>query len=89
VLAPLDTYGVEAYERERDRVQLAILKLSAGNEDRLRENVASAKGDYRDVLYWAEYPEESRLDTPSKWQRMRELFRKLGIEPTCDPRGDA
>ena len=28
VLELLDRYGVESYERERERVQLAILKLS-------------------------------------------------------------
>jgi hypothetical protein len=30
VLELLDSYGVESYERERERVQLAILKLSEG-----------------------------------------------------------
>ena len=57
VLAELDRYGVESYERERDRVQLAILKLS--QEERLpspAHYVEAAKRDYRDVLAWAEYP---------------------------------
>src|SRR6266581_2163750 len=76
----LDDYGVESYERERERVQLAILKLSEGNEEKLRELVAVAKRDYRDVLFWAEYPEESRLDTPEKRQRVRKMFEKFGIE---------
>ncbi len=66
VLDLLESYGVESYERERKRVQLAILKLSAGSEEKVREYVAVAKRDYRDVLFWAEYPEESRLDTPEK-----------------------
>jgi hypothetical protein len=61
VLELLDTYGVEAYERERERVQLAILKLSDGNEEKVHEFVAIAKRDYRDVLFWAEYPQEARL----------------------------
>lgn len=30
ILTLLDQYGVEHYERERDRVQLAILRLSEG-----------------------------------------------------------
>ena len=64
VLDLLESYGVESYERERKRVQLAILKLSAGSEEKVREYVAAAKRGYRDVLFWAEYPEESRLDTP-------------------------
>ncbi len=51
----LDTYGVESYERERERVQLAILKLSDGSVDRLLDLIRLAKIDYRDVLLWAEY----------------------------------
>src|SRR6266571_8620923 len=81
VLELLDTYGVESYERERERVQLAILKLSEGNEEKLREFFAVAKRDYRDVLFWAEYPEEARLDTPEKRERVRKMFEKFGIKP--------
>jgi hypothetical protein len=55
VLAVLDRYGVEPYERERERVQLAVLKLSEGNIERLRHYIEAAETDYRDVLYWAEY----------------------------------
>src|SRR6266568_1547192 len=81
VLELLDTYGVESYERERERVQLDILKLSEGNEEKLREFVAVAKRDYRDVLFWAEYPEEAKLDTPEKRERVRKMFEKFGIKP--------
>jgi len=84
VLELLDTYGVESYERERERVQLAILKLSEGNEEKLREFVAVAKRDYRDVLFWAEYPEEARLDAPEKRERVRKMFEKFGIKPPDD-----
>src|SRR5438552_5954382 len=81
VLELLDSYGVESYERERERVQLAILKLSEGNEEKVREFVAVAKRDYRDVLFWAEYPEEAKLDTPEKRERVRKMFEKFGIKP--------
>ena len=81
VLELVDTYGVESYERERERVQLAILKLSEGNEEKLREFVAVAKRDYRDVIFWAEYPEEARLDTPEKRERIKKMFEKFGIKP--------
>ena len=81
VLELLDGYGVESYERERERVQLAILKLSNGSEEKLREFVAVAKRDYRDVLFWAENPEEARLDTPEKRDRVRKMFEKFGIKP--------
>src|SRR5438874_13047567 len=81
VLELPDRYGVESYERERERVQLAILKLSGGTEEKLREFLAVAKRDYRDVLFWAEYPEESRLDTPEKKERIKKMFEKFGIKP--------
>ncbi|PYJ75353.1 MAG: hypothetical protein DME72_00020 [Verrucomicrobia bacterium] len=80
----LDGYGADPHERERERVRLAILKLSAGSEEKMREYVAVAKRDYRDVLFWAEYPEESRLDTGEKRQRARKIFEKFGIEPPSD-----
>jgi predicted Fe-Mo cluster-binding NifX family protein len=80
----LDTYGVESYEHERERVQLAILKLSEGNEEKLREFVAVAKRGYRDVLFWAENPEEARLDTPQKKERIKKMFEKFGIKPPGD-----
>src|SRR5437879_13747824 len=81
VLELLDTYGIESYERERERVQLAILKLSEGNEEKLREFVAIAKRDYRDVLFWADNPEEAKLDTPEKRERVRKMFEQFGIKP--------
>lgn len=84
VMELLDGYGVESYERERERVQLAILKLSEGNEEKLREFVAVAKRDYRDVLFWAEYPEEARLDTPEKKERIKKMFEQFGIKPPED-----
>jgi hypothetical protein len=84
VLEMLDSYGVKSYERERERVQLDILKLSVGSEKKVREYVAVAKRDYRDVLFWAEYPEESRLDTPEKRERVRKMFEKFGIKPPDD-----
>src|SRR4051794_11534320 len=77
----LDGYGPEPYERERERVQLAILKLSEGNEEKLREFVAVAKRDYRDVLFWAEDPDEARLDTPEKKERIKKMFEQFGIKP--------
>ncbi len=59
VMAILDLYGVKSYERERERVQLAILKLSEGDAGKLLHYLDVAKKDYRDVLYWAEYPPDA------------------------------
>lgn len=66
VLSILDEYGREAHEQERERVQVAILNLSAGDEGKLLNNVAAAKQDYRDVLMWSEEtaptPEEAAAE---------------------------
>jgi len=56
VLTLLDAYGIEDYEREKDRVQLAVLKLAQGNREKLRREIDGAKCDYRDTLLSAEYP---------------------------------
>lgn len=37
---------------------MAIVKVSRGNYEKVKEYVQAAKVDYRDVLAWAEYPEE-------------------------------
>lgn len=56
VMALLNEYGAAPHEPDRERVQLAILTLAAGDLDRLLHFTQVAKTDYRDVLYWAEYP---------------------------------
>lgn len=58
LLQELDRYGGREDDREVNRVQLAILKLSSGEAELLRHYVAVALTDYRDVLAWAEYPEQ-------------------------------
>ena len=47
-------------DKESPRVHLAILKLSEGDTDKLMSFIEAAKVDYRDVLAWAEYPEQLR-----------------------------
>ena len=56
VLSTLREYGTQSWQRDPDRVRLAALKLAAGNVARLRDQIESAKYDYRDVLAAAEYP---------------------------------
>jgi hypothetical protein len=63
VTALLEEYGIAPHERERERVQLAILMLSGGDPDLLLQGVLAAKADYRDVLAWAEFPKQARLAT--------------------------
>jgi hypothetical protein len=60
VLAMLEEYGTEEWQREPHRVRLAVLKLAAGDLGRLRYEVEGAKRDYRDVLAPAEYPGYTR-----------------------------
>lgn len=55
-MTTLDEYGTEDWQRERERVQSAVLKLAAGTLDDLRRYINLAKLDYRDVLAPAEYP---------------------------------
>jgi hypothetical protein len=59
VMTVLNEYGMETWEREKPRVQLAALKLSNGNLKALKRHITLAKQDYRDVLAAAEYPEYS------------------------------
>ena len=79
----LATYGRESYELEHDRVRLAILKLSGGDVGTALSMVAAAKRDYRDVLMWAEYPEEGTATwalrpnlTQEDKERLAELRRR-------------
>lgn len=62
VLAVLDQYGGAEWERERDRVQLAVLKLADGDLKALKLHTETARRDYRDVLTPAEYPKYSALE---------------------------
>ena len=68
---------ISEFERNgirEERVQLALIKLSDGNVDKLREFIEVAKIDWRDVLAWAEYPEEIMLPT---WRMEREKVTKI------------
>ena len=78
VEALLAAYGTEAYEGEGDRVHLDVLKLAEGDVAKVREFVACAKRDYRDVIMWAEYPEEARLDTPEKARTFNAMLERFG-----------
>jgi len=66
VLAILDRYGAEPWERERDRVHMAVLKLAGGSVPELRRQVEAAKVDYRDPLAQAEYPNRLTCMTPTR-----------------------
>jgi hypothetical protein len=73
VIALLDAYGTEPHERERDRVHLAILRLSDGDAEKLLYWVGIAKQDYRDALAWAEYPSQMRAPVNPAPEISREI----------------
>ena len=45
-------------DNEANRVRRGLLVLSQGRFDLLTHYVACALRDYRDILYWAEYPDD-------------------------------
>jgi hypothetical protein len=61
--ALLERYGPAAHEREPLRVRVAALKLSGGQLAKLESLMNHARRDYRDILAWAEYPEEMTQPT--------------------------
>ena len=78
VLSILDEYGTESHERERGRVQLAILKLSAGDESKLLHYVAAAKQDYRDILMWSEEPEPTPEQVAAELSMVDRILKAFG-----------
>jgi hypothetical protein len=74
---------------ETPRVHRAVLTLSGGKLGDLEAMITAANEDYRDVLYWAEYPEESTPGTQKQKReaarRMAVRWRKMGLEvPAVD-----
>ena len=71
ILSLLDEYGTQSWQRERERAQLDILKLSGGDLEQLRHYLNIAKSDYRDVIFLAEAPEFTVLGI-ADWMKMPE-----------------
>jgi len=61
VMAILNEYGTQKWQRASPRVQLAVLKLANGSMTKLRTGIDLAKRDYRDVLVPAEYPFSQKI----------------------------
>ena len=72
--ALLERYGRSPDHPEPVRVHVALLKLSEGQVELLAHFVERAQRDYRDVLAWAEYPEQ--LVQPT-WSMPPEEVRKI------------
>lgn len=54
----LNWYDDQDCQREHDRVRLAALKIADGDIDQLKQAINTARRDYRDILAWAESPNE-------------------------------
>ena len=74
ILALLNEYQSES-AAGRLRVQLAVLKLSQGDLGKLRHYVEVARTDYRDVLFWAETPEQAKAAGERIRQRQQQEAR--------------
>ena len=78
VLSRLDLYGVLPHEPERERVQLAIIELSGGREDKLMQFIQIAKTDYRDVLAWKQLGPLAEAEAKKLRDEARALIGKWG-----------
>jgi hypothetical protein len=78
ILAILDLYGIESYEPERERVQVAIIELSGGNRDKLLYLVQTAKIDYRDILAWKQLGPIPEAEGEKLQNEARALLEKWG-----------
>ena len=89
VEALLTTYGTETFHKEQERVLLDILALAKGDLQQVEELVERARTDYRDIIFWAEYPAESRLDTKGKIESMNKMLCKFGVKWRIKKKGSA
>ena len=77
ILACLENYGIESYEKGRYRIYLAILKLcEEKNIPDPTYYVKAAKQDFRDVLAWAEYPNQMKFGPTTDPVKTAELVKK-------------
>jgi hypothetical protein len=74
-------HDIGAFNTSMNRVQLAIIKLANGDLTELERMSIAANADWRDVLYWADYPP----DAPRTWT---EVKAKLNLPPGTDIEGD-
>ena len=80
ILALVDRYGTEPYEREKERVQIAIVELSEGSREKLLYMLKTAKTDYRDVLAWKQLGPLPKDEGEKLQNEVRALAEKWGKE---------
>jgi hypothetical protein len=62
------------------RIARYVLILAKGNKERAVDFADEAVEDCRNIIFWVENPEESRLDTPEKIEEFQEMMEWLGLE---------
>jgi hypothetical protein len=82
VLTILDRCGSKDFHRERERVHLAILKLSKGNLRHVIDYTKAAERDYRDVLRQASDNPPPKLTEQEARQLVQCLMQNMGMIPT-------
>jgi phosphinothricin acetyltransferase len=80
IAALLDAYGTRPRERERERVQLAIVKLCDGDAGKLRHFIDIARIDYREVLAWAGGPAPTPGEAARDLAATRDILARWGKE---------
>lgn len=74
IIACLEAYGTESYEKGKYRVYLAILKpCDEENLSGPTYYVKAAKQDFRDILAWAEYPNQMKLGPTNNPEKSAQL----------------
>ncbi|HTO50962.1 MAG TPA: hypothetical protein VML91_25220 [Burkholderiales bacterium] len=73
ILEVLDLCGTEPHGQSRELIQLAIIALSEGDEDKLLYFVQCAKTDWRDVLHW----HQTGPLAPEEGERLQQEIRRL------------
>jgi hypothetical protein len=86
VLAVLDRYGLKGFHRERERIHLAILRLSEGDLRQVIQFTKAAEEDYRDVLWWASDNPPPKMTEEEAQKYARGLMQRLGVDPDNPPK---
>jgi hypothetical protein len=66
---------LKTLDKEVDRVLRCIVFLAKGHLDTLREMIAAAQLDYRDVIFWADYEDHAGANS----SQVRDFNKPFGM----------
>ena len=76
-----EVYSIlEPYTVNGSRLPLCILHLAQGRIADVKHLAECARKDFRDVIFWAENPNEAALDTPEKIEDFQRMLGWAGQE---------